>query len=422
MVRFGKFGLALVLLAWAPQAAQAQTLEEALAHAYRNSPDLESQRATLRGLDENVNQALAGWRPTVSLSYGHSRQTQSTQYKNGLETVDGAIPRNAGATVSQPVWNGSAGPATDSAERRVLQGRAGLIQQEQLVLQNAAQSYLDVLRNLNTLTEVAQAEARLASAEARLDRARNQLDSSRGGFLRNIGLMPETLRFPTDPPVVPTDQAAVLSAADAAPTVLAAQHAVDAAQSDVAAAEGRLLPTLSLQGSRSRGRDVSELTQQSDVRSIGLQLNIPLYQAGAEYAGVRERKQQVGRAKADLDVARRQARLTAVQALSRLASARSDIRSFEAAVRTNEIALEGVQAEFQDVGSRTLIEVLNARQELFEARINLLTAQTEEAAARFAVRAATGTLTAQALDLPVEIYRPERHYDDARGRWIGLGD
>lgn len=452
MTRFGTFApcLALALLAWAPQAAWAQTLEEALVHAYRNAPELESQRATVRGLDENVNQALAGWRPTVSLSYGHSRQTQSTRYKTGVDSVDGANPRNARATLSQPLWNGTTGPATAAAERRVLQGRAALLQQEQVVLQNAAQSYFDVLRdlelvtlntanvatlqnqvdavragferNLNTLTEVAQAEARLASAVARLDRARDQLDTSRGGFLRATGLMPENLRFPTDLPAVPADQAAAVGAADGAPPVLAARHAVEAAQSDVGAAEGRLLPTLSLEGARSRGRDVNELTQQSDVRSIGVQLSIPLYQGGADYAGVRERKQQAGRAQADLDVARRQARLIAVQAFNRLASARSDIRSFEAAVRANAIALEGVQAEFQDVGSRTLIEVLNARQELFEARINLLGAQVEEAASRFAVRAATGTLTAQALGLPVALYRPEVHYEDVRGRWIGLGD
>ena len=98
----------------------------------------------------------------------------------------------------------------------------------------------------------------------------------------------------------------------------------------------------------------------------------------------------------------------------------AQISAFTAAVAAANIALEGVREE-ANVGSRTVLDVLDAEQELLDARVGLVRAQRDELVATYQLRQAIGEATAEKLGLPVEIYNVEKHYREVRGKWWGLG-
>jgi outer membrane protein TolC len=156
----------------------------------------------------------------------------------------------------------------------------------------------------------------------------------------------------------------------------------------------------------------------STERSIGATLTVPLYQSGSVYSRIRQAKQTAGQQRRLVDQARRTVQEGASQAWQTLLTVRARIESFKAQVEANEIALEGVQREAA-VGSRTVLDILDAEQELLDAKVNLVGAQRDETVAIFSVKSTTGQLTAEQLKLKVDIYDPFKHYNETRGKWFG---
>jgi outer membrane protein TolC len=278
------------------------------------------------------------------------------------------------------------------------------------------------VRGINTVTELAQARASHASAVAELQRARTNLDTARSDFELATGRPPRALTFPGTLPEVPDSLDMLLEKVDETPTVWLARAAADAARAEVDMAVGALLPSVDLRASQDWTFGSSESVDETSTFTVGLSVNVPLYQSGAQWATARQRKQTLGKALSGLDGARDRARRNAVSAWNRLVAAQGNIASYEVASEASRIAYEGVEAEYGNLGTRAYLDVLLALQDLFEARNNLLQARTAEAKTRFAVLAAAGELTAAALGLPVAIYNPVPHYESARGRWFGLGE
>jgi outer membrane protein len=150
-------------------------------------------------------------------------------------------------------------------------------------------------------------------------------------------------------------------------------------------------------------------------------LTVPIYQGGAEYAAVRQARQQAQQARQQIDEQRRRTGADATQAWETLAAARAQVESVRAQIRAAEIALDGVQRE-AIVGSRTTLDVLNAEQELLNARVSLVRALANVVNASHSLVASIGRLTARDLALPVPLYDMEAYYREVRNRWIGLGD
>ena len=123
--------------------------------------------------------------------------------------------------------------------------------------------------------------------------------------------------------------------------------------------------------------------------SIAAQLSVPLYQGGAEYAAIRQAKETLGQRRLDLDTARDQVQSTVTQAWGQLEAAKAQIIATQAQVTAAEIALNGVREEAR-VGQRTTLDVLNAQQDLVNARVALVTAQRDRVVASYTVLAATG--------------------------------
>jgi len=182
---------------------------------------------------------------------------------------------------------------------------------------------------------------------------------------------------------------------------------------------GELLPTVSVVGKVGADDDVSRKGLTSTSASIIAQVVIPLYQAGGVESRVRESKQLTAQRRQELEHARQQAIQDATTAWQALQTARAQIESFNAEVEATKTALDGVRQE-QQVGLRTVLDVLDAQQEVLNSEVSLVTARRDSIVAAYQTLAAIGTLTAADLQLPVELYDPEKHYREVRNKWWGL--
>lgn len=446
--RYFLSGVIAAVLALSPAAAGAENITDALASAYSTNPDLGAQRARLRQADENVAQALSNWRPTIRVTgeYGRGwfRNNSTLLGWQRLKPAAGQVQ------ITQPIFRGGRTVAeTRATNQEVLAERALLVSQEQTVLLNAATAYTDVvsleavvkLRANNvrvlaqqqtatnarfrvgelTRTDVSQADARLAGAQADLTLSQSNLAAARANYLRVVGVPPATLVEPVALGDVPkTEEEAITIAAERNPDVRAADHRVAASRYRVDLAIGELLPTVSIIGQAARLYDSNIENDRSDRAEIIGQISIPLYQGGGEHSRVREAKQLVGQRRLELDSARRQAIETATRVWRRLEAERDRVKSISSQINAASVALEGVRQEAQ-VGSRTTLDVLDAEQELLNARVTMVQAQRDALVQHYTLLAAIGVLTARSLNLPVEIYDEEEYYKSNSGRWIGLG-
>jgi outer membrane protein/adhesin transport system outer membrane protein len=270
-----------------------------------------------------------------------------------------------------------------------------------------------------TRTDVAQAESRLSRANADRIRAEGDLISSRARYRSTVGEMPGRLRPTTPLGGLPANEDSVLSLArNNAPDVAVARFTEQAAQATVGVVTSERYPELDLEAEVGRTDQATSRFSRTDSASIIAVVRVPLYQGGAVSARVREAKEIASQRRQELDLAVRSAVQQGTSAWEALQTARAQIKAFSEEVRAAEIALEGVRQEAA-VGSRTVLDVLDAEQELLDARVSLVQAQRDEVVASFSLRAAVGELTARNLNLPVQGYDYEEHYKAVRGKFWG---
>jgi outer membrane protein len=442
--------------------ASAETIETALAYAYQNNPQLDAFRAQVRAIDEGVPQALAGYRPNASLTAGVGMQTLSTTTRELSSTtppgspatyftqIGHNTPQSYGATITQNVFNGfQTSNKTRQAEALVLAARESLRITEQTVLQSAATAYMNLLRdtaildlqNRNrevleeqlrqtrfrmqsgnvTATDVSQAETRLNVARTQAYAAEATSAGSKAVYRQIIGLDAGRLA-----PASTVDRFTPAKASDAVargttnnPAVVAAEYNVDAAVLQTKIAESSLYPNLNIVGNAQKNFESSMLLLQSFSASIGGQLTVPLYQGGAEYSLIRQTKETQSQKKIELAVARDQVRATVLQAWAQVEAAKKSLESTRAQVKSAEAALNGVRDEAR-LGQRTTLDVLNAQQELVNARIAAVSAERDRVVNSYALLAAIGGLSPQNLGLHVQIYEPQTHYQAVRDAWTGV--
>jgi outer membrane protein len=435
-------------LAGLASSASADSIAEALAAAYSSNPEINSARAQTRADDENVPLAKSGRRPIISAFTDVTGRRVDPSPGPDIGTVDGAV----GVLIEQNIFRGfRTRNAIRQAEAGVLASRELLRNTVQNVLFDAAQAYMDVLRDIaildirgrnvvflqeqvraanerfnvgeNTRTDVAQAQARLADARADLSLAEANLDISRAVYRQIVGRDPVGLveSFPYARLVPASLNQAIVVGQNGHPVILATIHQTDARAFLVKQIEGELLPTVSVSGElrhdenfyTSRGSGVD-----SNVAAIAGRVTIPLYQGGAVSARVRQAKELYGQNKIEIDLARDQVRAAVVTAWAQVDAAVGAIEAANQGIEAAEIALTGVQEE-QRVGQRTTLDVLDAQQELLNVRETLILARRGLVVASFALLSAMGRLTAEALNLPTPAYDPSEHYTAVRDRWYG---
>ena len=434
----------------------ADSLEAALVQAYQNNPSLNSQRALVRATDEGVPQALAGYRPKVSVNASIGQQywdttTRSATFAANYTQLSGNMtPNSYGVTATQTLYNGfQTANRTRQAESQVQSARETLRVTEQTVLLNAVTAYMNLLRDTATLdlqrrnvevlqeqlrqtrdrfnvgevtrTDVAQSESRLASGRSQVLSAEATYKASVATYRQVIGVQPGKLApgSPVDR-FSPHDLAQSIGVGTAThPAVTSAQYNVDVALQAVKVAESALYPTLSLQGSVLQSNESSLLQLKSFNALVLGQLTVPIYQGGAEYSLIRQAKETLGQRRLDLDTARDAVRQNVVQSWGLLEAAKANIEATQAQVQASEIALNGVREEAR-VGQRTTLDVLNAQQELVNARVALVSAQRDRVVDSYGLMAAVGRLSPQVLGLHVPAYDAGVHYQQVRDSWAGV--
>ena len=438
------------------------TLSEALGIAYETNPQLTGERAHLRSTDENVPAALAGWRPTIAVtgSYGFgvgridsSGGVSSTGLGTGnTSTKNNRTESSVQATVTQYLYRGGRTSATThQAVNNVYAERARLIAEEEQVFTDTVTAYVTVVEDTQLLalnraneqvlgdelraisdrfrvgeltrTDVAQAQAALAAAIATRQTAEGNLQTARATFVREVGVEPPTNLADPQPlklPVKSETEASDVSAQNN-PTVIAALFNQAQMRDAVDVAFSALAPTISLQGSGFQQNGQSVIGENFYGVQGTVNLTLPIYQGGQEYAAVRQARQTYLQSVRETEDARRAAREQAVQAWDTLVAARAAIASSRIAVRASQIALEGVEREAL-VGSATTQDVLIQQQNLLSSEITLVQNITSVVTASYSVISAIGRLTAKDMGLAVPLYDETAYYNAVRDRLWGTGD
>jgi outer membrane protein len=441
-------GLAVGALVLAP-AAQAETLQDALAKAYENNPTLTGARAGQRANDENV---------PIQKSQGLPQVGAQVDYQENLVLPGNAFfsPKrsvNVGGQVSVPIYQGGAvRNAVKAAKFRVEAGQADLRATEASIFSQTVGAYMDVIRDqaivqLNqknvavlrtnlqassdrfeigdlTRTDVAQSQARLALAEGDLRTAESNLIASRESYIRLVGDTPVDLEQPPVLPNLPaTAEEAVAIALNNNPDIDAANQLVSASRADIGVARASRLPKLSATTTGGYTNNLSSIppantTSENITKSAqaGLSLTIPLFQGGRPSAQVRQAQSRTSQAIENYVevergvIAQTRGAYAAWQANERI------ITATQQAVSANGLSLEGVRAE-NSVGTRSILDILNAEQEYLNTQVQLVSAQRNSYVAAFSVLAAMGK--AEARDLGIEggtLYDPEINYKRVKGQ------
>ncbi|WP_035683822.1 TolC family outer membrane protein [Bradyrhizobium sp. Cp5.3] len=443
---------ALALCCALPATAGAEALPEALVKAYQTNPQLNAERARQRSTDENVPQALAGYRPQIVASLSAGLQTVRNLLPDNTIQTASLKPWVIGVTVTQTLFNGfRTANSVRVAELQVQSGREALRNVGQGVLLDAVTAYTNVLANqslveaqrsnvaflretlavtqrrLNagdvTPTDTAQAEARLNRGLSDLNAAEVALAVSQATYAQVIGNPPAQLR-----PAEVVDRYLPKSREDSMamairehPAVMAAGFDVDAASTKIRVAEGALLPSASVQGSASRSRDndPSLSTFATDQASIVASVTAPIYDGGTAASQTRQAKEVTAQSRLVLDQVRNQARTAAVSAWVANEGAKIAVSASESEVKAATVALQGVQREAAG-GQRTTVDVLNSQADLIQAKARLIGALRDRVIASYTLLSAVGHLDVKTLNLSTPDYLPEVHYHQVRDAWHGL--
>lgn len=430
--------------------ANAQSIFEALSSAYNTNPTLQAQRAYLRAVDENVAIAKSGYRPNIYLqgSYTDADVDSNIAPKNQDNTKT-----SLAAKVSQPLFNGfSTVNGVKSADSLVRSEQNNLYNVEQQVFLEASTAYLDVVKNTAivdlqknnekllkkrldetkerfnvgevTRTDVSQAQARYSKAISDRIASEGDLEASKAVYTRIIGENPGKLNYPSDiRELLPKNFNDALDYTRVNNySIKRAKELLNSKTYDVAANNGALLPTVTLDGEVSKNKtsgDMYDENPEIDNVQWGVNMKVPLYSAGETRAKIRQSKYQKWQAQEQVMEAERQAVSDVTSSWEYMMSNKAKIKSIKDQVKANEVALDGVQKE-EALGNRTILDVLDAYQELLNSNVEEVKARRDFYVSGMSLLLSMGKLTAEELKLNVDLYDAKKYYKETRGKWLSL--
>ena len=429
---------------------QADTLFGAMEKAYVTNPTLNAARAGQRATDERVPQALSGWRPSVTV-FGDAQSesvVKNDQQQGWALRQERTESGSLAIALNQPVFQGfRTVESTKAAEAEVDAGQQGLLQTEQQVLFNVVQAYMDVyagrqlvvLRRQDvaalqtqvtasnerfavgeiTRTDVAQSEARLAESRNALVQVQTRLAQDIATYIQLVGNEPGKLSYPKIAKLPKSLSSALDIAGEINPRLLAQAFVEVAANSNIGIARAALLPSAGLEA-RALTADSDFGEDRTGIRSasIAAQLSIPIYESGLAYSQVREAKQRASQSRIQLIEVARDVRSAVAQSWNDYMGLGQIIQNTKTQVRAAQLALTGVQQEYQ-AGTRTTLDVLDAQRELVLSQVLQVNAEKSRVVAGYQLLAAIGRLTARDIGLSVPLYEPEENYLRVRDKWIG---
>lgn len=444
MKSYKTFFLSLLILSPAKLFAETHFMQ-VLAYVYQHDPRLAAEREALKALDQQVAVAYSGFRPNAfgEIDYGRRRsEIDDSGYVSGTT-------RTSSVVIEEQLFNGFGTQAKyDAAKARVEAGRSRLILKEEQVLLEAVSAYLNLAekqrllelnftnkRNIHTQfrgatrrfetgdgtrTEVAQSESRLAEAESSLAAAQADWEKAYVAFERSTGVGADAIDFPELTGALPATPQEARERALAAPEIALSVNEEETGTHEVDVASASIWPTLSLRGSLGE-EEGTTAAGDSTVREqrITLNLRVPLYQGGAEYARVRAAKNNRQRLEYEVRDTERAAAERALQLWYAYQASARIIETSKKSAESAAHALKGVEAERRE-GLRTLIDVLDAQSELLARQTSQVRAEKNYRQDAYRLLAAIGGLTAEELALNAPSYDPAIHYEDNATSWVGF--
>jgi outer membrane protein len=429
--------------------AMAADIFEVLAETYTSNPSLQAQRASLRATDENVALAKSEYRPNLNLTGayrdGHNSIKKGVGQGGDYDSLSGA------ATVSQPVFSGfSTVNSVKAADKNVKAEQNNLANVEQQILLNASTAYLDVVQNRAivdlqknnekllktkleetqerfkvgevTRTDVEQAKARHAEAISDRIAAEGNLQASVATYVELIGAEPEELTEPSkikDFLPASLDDALNIAMKDSY-TIKQAQNLYAAQGYSVYANTGALFPTVSLDGSVGRTKSENNAVDTTvNNAEWGVNLVVPLYAGGATRAKIRQSKYLKWQAQEGVLEAKRAVKSSVQSAWEYMKSNESQLKSIATQIEANAVALDGVKKE-EALGNRTILNVLDAYQELLNSQVNDVKARRTYYVSAMNLLSAMGKMTAKDLNLNVTLYDADKYYNETKNKWFAL--
>ena len=432
--------------------ARADTLAAALTSAYNTSGLLDQNRALLRAADEGVAQAVAALRPVVNWSASANKRfatsaSAATAYR-GVDSDSATLSLDVSASVL--LYDaGRTQVGVDIAKETVLRTRHSLVSVEQQILLRAVVAFFEVrraseflqLRQNNvrlisqelraardrfevgevTRTDVSLAEARLAAARSAMAAAEGRLNIARIEYEAAVGMPPNNLTPPRSLPTMPANvREAMTLAARQHPDVLAAQKAVTVSELNVKAADLALKPTVNLNAGYGLTENLNN-DGYSRGLTVGVGASAPIYAGGRLSSLQRQAMAQRDSTRSNLYVVVENVQSAAGNAYSNVLVSRSSLQAGRQGVEAADVAFRGVREE-TTLGARTTLDVLNAEQELLQARADLISSEIDEYVSAYQLLAATGRLTARSLGLNVQLFDPTAYYNMVQDAPAGLSE
>jgi len=416
----------------------AQNLSSSLANAYSNHPLLFSERAGERIVSESVAEALSGWKPEVYVDGSLGKSLVITKTNSATKTSSN-LPISMGIVVEKKIYDGGkTSQNVKIADTKFTISQSKLMIIENKVLLKAAIAYFNLLKEKDlltiakknkevikrqleatkdrfdvgdlTVTDVSQAEARLSDADANLVKAESDLDTAKAIFFSNIGLEPEDIFYPEVMPILPQNLQALIGDVKAFnPSFIFANKNRILAQEELNLALKEMSLSVDLTASANQAWDPNTFFEEQRYFDISANLKYPLYLGGKDKSNIRKYREKLIKSNSDIDNTLREETEKAMIIWNKIQSLNSQIVAFNASIRANEIALEGVVQE-ENVGARTVIDVLDAENELFMAKANFIKANTDLFIASYELLGVTGRMNARDLNLPVVSFYDSNEY------------
>ena len=416
----------------------AQSLSTSLANAYSNHPLLLSERAEERVVTEDIAEALSGWNPVVYLDSSIGKSLDTTKTSTTTKT-NSNLPISMGIVVEQKIYDGG----KTNQNIKVADANYIISQSKQMVLENkvllnAAISYFNLLKDLDlldiakknkevinrqleatkdrfdvgdlTITDVSQAEARLSDASANLVKAEADLNIAKAVFFSDTGLDSEDIFYPETMPILPLSlQDLIDSVKNANPNIIYAKNNRIMAEEELNLALTGMSMTIDLRARANQAYDPNTFFEEQRYFDVSANLKVPLYKGGKDKSNIRKFREKLTKSNYNMNNTLREESEKAMIIWNKIQSLNSQIISFKSSILANKIALEGVVQE-ENVGARTVIDVLDAENELFRAKANLIKAKTNLYIASYEILEVTGNMNAKYLNLPVSTFHDSNAY------------
>tara|TARA_A100001011_G_C14259079_1_gene821504 strand:- start:30 stop:1400 length:1371 start_codon:yes stop_codon:yes gene_type:complete len=429
---------------------RSQDLFFTLSKTYSTSPLLKSYRLKLEAIDEEISKAQSSKRPKINLYGTIGTDSTTTVNTSNIESTKNNNPKSVSIELSQNIYDsGRTKFNLSKNEVLIYAERANLLNQEQQILLNATEVYFDLLASIEigklannnlqvldkhykatvsryeigeaTSTDLAYSEARFLKAKSDEIRARSEVEINKSKYFSIVGIEPpKILNFPEKSINLPESRKELIEKTlKGNPLIIQQGFIKKSTFFDLSSAFSELLPTLDLNISAQNAWAPNTFFDEYENYKMEFKLKIPLYNGGNNYSNVRQKKKQALQNSKDLDnTIRKELRETEILWFN-LNSLISQILSINSTIKASKMALDGVKKE-TEVGTRTLLDVLDAEQELLEEKVEIVKATRDKFFTIFALLTKIGKLNAKSLDLSVENYDTTRNYMAVKNMWLGF--